>query len=121
MRRTATWALAALAVASSAGMTSACSSAKSVASDVKVSSCDAGSSGGKPVAKGEVKNSSSKDSSYAFRVSFTDSSGNHVTDGAVALSKVKAGETAQWDATGATGVKGNVTCKVENVARTAVP
>jgi hypothetical protein len=100
----------------------ACSSkSKDVAGDVSLSSCTADASGGRPKAAGSIHNTSSKDSGYAFRIEFKDSDGNKVSDGAVTVAKVKAGATASWDATGAASARGNLSCDVRGVPRTAVP
>ena len=118
------WRIATAALAALLTVTfgSGCSSNKKNASaDVTVTGCNADPGGGRPTADGEIKNHSSKDSAYAFRVTFTDSSGNKVTDGAVSVAKVDAGGTASWHADGVTGANGPLTCKVTNVARTAVP
>lgn len=99
-----------------------CSSGKKDASaDVHVTACTADPGGGKPTADGTIQNASSKDSAYAFTVTFSDSSGNKVSTGAVSVGKVTSGGQATWHTLGATNAKGPVTCTVGNVARTAVP
>jgi hypothetical protein len=106
------------------GLASGCSSGedkKDAAADVKVTSCTGDPGGGRPKAEGTIKNGTSKDSAYAFRVTFTDSSGNKVSDGAVTVAKVDAGGDATWDTSGVARAKGDVKCDVENVSRTAVP
>jgi hypothetical protein len=91
------------------------------AKDVKVAKCEADAGGGRPTASGSIANGSSKDSAYAFRVRFTDSSGNRVSEGAVTVAKVDAGGDATWRATGVARAKGPLTCDVTGVSRTAVP
>ena len=99
-----------------------CSSDKKNASaDVTVSRCEADPSGGRPTADGEIRNHSSKASGYAFRVTFTDASGNKVSDAATSVTKVESGGNATWHAEGVTGAKGPLKCRATNVARTAVP
>ena len=103
-------------------VTTGCSSsAKNAGADVSVSRCDADPSGGQPAAAGEITNHSSKDSGYAFRVTFVDTSGNKVSQGAGSVAKVPAGGTAAWTVGGLAGGKGPLTCEVTNVVRTAVP
>ena len=114
--------LAALACVALATSVVGCSSKdKDVAADVKVTSCAADAGGGRPTASGSIANGSSKDSAYAFRVRFTDASGNRVSDGAVTVAKVRAGGDATWHATGVARAKGALTCSVSGVTRTAVP
>ena len=111
-----------LAGLTAVALAGACSSAeKNAAADVTISSCSADPNGGRPTVAGEIRNHSSKDSGYVFRVTFTDSSGNKVSDGAVSVAKVDAGGTATWHAAGAASAKGPLTCKATNVVRTAVP
>ncbi len=96
------------------------SSSKSVSPDVTVSACRADPSGGRPTAEGNIVNHTSKASAYAFRVTFSDQSGNESSQGAVAVAKVEAGATAKWSTDGATSAKGTLTCKVTNLSRTSV-
>ena len=120
VRRCGAAALAGLALlAASAG----CSSEDDdkAAGDVKVTTCEADAGGGRPTASGSISNGSSKDSAYAFRVRFTDSSGNRVSEGAVTVAKVDSGGDATWKATGVARAKGPLTCEVSGVSRTAVP
>jgi hypothetical protein len=98
-----------------------CSSkAKNAAADVSVSQCQNGA-GGKPSAQGQITNTSSKASGYAFSVAFLDAAGNKVSEGPVSVAKVDSGGSAQWNVTGLAGANGPVTCKVNKVVRTAVP
>lgn len=106
-----------VAVAAGAGCSSA---AKNAGADVTVSRCEADPSGGQPAAAGEITNHSSKDSAYAFRVTFIDSAGNKVSEGATSVARVEAGGTASWTAGGLAGGKGPLTCEVSSVVRTAV-
>ena len=118
-RRVCVVALAALVTVALGGGCS--SNKKDAAADVTVTRCDTDPSGGQPTAEGNIRNRTSKDSAYAFRVTFTDASGNKVSDGAASVAKVDAGATATWHATGATGATGPLKCKATNVVRTAVP
>jgi hypothetical protein len=115
--------LPALAVTAALGamLAGGCSaSSDKVSSDVGVSACNADPAGGNPTAEGTIVNHTSKPSAYAFRVSFADSAGNESSQGAVAVARVEPGATAKWTSHGATGAKGPLTCKVTNLARTAV-
>ncbi len=112
-------ALAGLVTLMSAG---ACSSGqKNASADVTVSRCEADPGGGRPSVDGEINNHSSKASTYAFNVTFTDSAGNKVSNGAVSVARVDPGATARWHADGVASAKGPLQCKVGNVVRTAVP
>ncbi|MGH9280943.1 MAG: hypothetical protein ACRD12_22990 [Acidimicrobiales bacterium] len=105
-----------------AGVGAACSSAaKNASADVAVSRCEADPSGGQPSAAGEITNHSSKDSGYAFRVTFVDTAGNKVSEGAGGVARVPAGGTATWTVGGLAGGKGPFTCNISSVVRTAVP
>ncbi len=119
VRRTSVVAVAAL---TSIALLGGCSSdEKNADADVSVAACKADPGGGRPSADGSITNHSSKDSGYAFRVTFNDPAGNKVSDGAVTVSEVKPGATATWHADGAQSAKGPLTCAVTNVVRTAVP
>jgi cytoskeletal protein RodZ len=122
LRRTVAGAIVGLVAIAGAGVTG-CSSdkKKEAAKDVTVGDCKADPGGGRPTASGTITNHSSKDSAYAFRVEFDDASGNSVSEGAVTVAKVAHGADASWKATGARSAKGDVTCKVKDVTRTAVP
>jgi hypothetical protein len=97
------------------------SSSKSATKDITVSGCTSDPTGGQPKANGSIANHTSKASAYAFRVVFADTSGNTVSQGAVALKKVNSGANASWQTTGVAPVKGTVACKVSSVVRTAAP
>jgi hypothetical protein len=113
--------LAVLAAVLAAGFLGGCSSkSKNAAADVTVSQCQ-NPDGGKPSAQGDISNTSSKASGYAFSVAFVDAAGNKVSEGPVAVAKVESGGNAKWNVTGLAGATGPVTCKINNVARTAVP
>jgi hypothetical protein len=105
-------------VAMVGGCTKAGSSA---AKDVTVSACTADPGGGKPVARGEIHNTSSKASTYIIHVKFADSAGNGVGDGVATVGKVEAVGTATWNATGTQSARGPLTCSVASVTRTAAP
>jgi hypothetical protein len=119
VRRCGAAALACLALA--IGVVGCSSKDDGAAKDVKVTRCEADPSGGRPTASGSISNGSSKDSAYAFRVRFTDASGNRVSEGAVTVAKVHAGGDATWRATGVARAKGPLTCDLAGVTRTAVP
>jgi hypothetical protein len=122
VRAASTIATVALGALVAVTLGSGCSSNKKNASaDVTITRCDADPSGGRPTADGQITNHSSKSSAYAFRVTFTDSSGNKVSDGAASVGKVDAGGTATWHADGVANANGPLTCKATNVVRTAVP
>ena len=87
--------------------------------DVSVKSCTA-VPGEKPVAEGAIANATTKPSGYTFRVRFLDPAGNEVTQATNAVKRVEAGGSATWKALGASSANGPLTCKVENVTRTAV-
>jgi TRAP-type uncharacterized transport system substrate-binding protein len=100
----------------------ACTKAGSSAEkDVTVTACTADPSGGKPVASGEIHNTSSKASSYAIHIKFVDSAGNGVGDGATVVGKVDASGTATWNATGTQSANGPLTCSLKSVTRTVAP
>ncbi len=94
---------------------------ENVAADTTVTACTADPAGGRPYAEGRITNHSSKDSAYTFRVSFIDAVGNKVSEGAVAVANVEAGGSATWRTQGAADAKGPLVCKLESIARTAVP
>ena len=96
-------------------------SSDSESDDVVVTACNPAPAGGKPTASGTISNATSKASGYTFRVQFLDPSGNEVSQGATGVAKVDAGGTAKWDLEGATSANGPVTCKLNNITRTAVP
>jgi len=110
--------VAIVVVAMVGGCTKAGSSA---AKDVTITACTADPSGGKPVARGEIHNTSSEASTYAIHVKFVDSAGNGVGDGAAVVGKVDASGTANWDATGTQSANGPLTCSLDSVTRTAAP
>jgi len=93
----------------------------SAAKDVKVTACTADPSGGKPVARGEISNASSKASTYVIHVKFVDSAGNGVGDGVATVGKVDASGTATWNATGTQSARGPLKCSVASVTRTVAP
>jgi hypothetical protein len=88
---------------------------------VSVTACQSSPSGGHPVAAGKIDNHSSDASTYALSVVFLDKSGNRVSEGGAAVAKVSAGSTATWRATGLTGAKGPLRCKLSSVTRTIAP
>lgn len=94
---------------------------KNAAADVQVTACKADAGGGKPHAEGTIKNNSSKNSGYGFRIAFKDSAGNKVSDGAVTVGKVLSGQSATWSGDGASSANGDLSCDILGVTRTAVP
>ena len=115
----AIWAALLLGVA---GLLGSCSNSSSpAANDVTVTSCAANANGSRPVASGTVVNHSSKASTYAFTVTFYDSSGNKVSQGAASLGKVEPGATSTFTAGGVASAVGPLTCKVSSVVRTEAP
>lgn len=95
-------------------------STKSPEGDVAVTVCAADPGGGKPKAAGNIVNHTSKPSGYTFRVKFLDASGNEVSQVTNAVARVETNGTATWTATGGISAKGPLTCKLDNVTRTAV-
>jgi len=89
--------------------------------DVAVATCNADPDGGKPTASGRIVNDSSKTSNYVVRLRFNDSEGNAVSEGVAAVDDVDAGQTAEWELTGARSADGPVTCEVTDVSRTHLP
>ena len=98
-----------------------CTSSKTAAKDVSITSCKAGPNNGHPTAQGSIHNKSSDASGYLIHVKFKDSSGNGVGDGAATVAKVEPDATAKWRLTGTLNVKGPVNCELGTVKRTAVP
>jgi hypothetical protein len=103
------------------GLLAGCTSSKTAAKDVSITSCKAGPTGGHPTADGRILNHSSKSSAYTIHVKFKDSSGNAVGDGAAVVAKVDPDTTAKWHATGTLNAKGPVKCELSSVKRAAVP
>ncbi|PZR83167.1 MAG: hypothetical protein DLM65_02530 [Candidatus Aeolococcus gillhamiae] len=95
----------------------ACGTSKST-TDATVAECNADPGGGKPTAKGQVVNTSSKSSSFFLRIGFYDSSANKVSEGVDQVGSVDPGKGSPWQTTGATGAKGPLTCKVITLRRT---
>jgi len=108
------------AVAVAAVVLAGCGTSKST-SDATVSACNADPGGGKPTAKGEVRNTSSESSTFFLRIGFYDPSGNRVAEGVDTVGSVDPGGTGPWNTTGAVDAKGPLTCKVITLRRTAAP
>jgi hypothetical protein len=89
--------------------------------DVTVGVCAHDSTGGRPNAEGRIINNSSQDSAYAFRVTFIDTAGNKVSEGAVTVAKVPPGGQATWRTEGVTAARGPLVCDLSEISRTAVP
>lgn len=116
LRLTATAAIGGLALV-------ACSdegSSDSADDDVAVTAC-AAVPNGKPKAEGTIANRTTKASGYTFRVRFLDPAGNEVSQATNGVGRVDSGGTATWRAEGNSSANGPLTCKVENVTRTALP
>jgi predicted small secreted protein len=114
-------AIALTSVLLAAPLLAGCNSSKSAAKDVSITACTADPGGGRPNASGTIDNHSSKASSYALEITFYDSAGNQVSEGAATLGKVESGATAKFTSEGLTDAKGPVTCKVASVTRTIAP
>ena len=109
------------AVAASSGSGSKPGSGTSshpAANDVSVSSC-AVDSVGIPNAKGTIVNHSSGTSNYTFTISFLNSAGTVVAQGAGAESNIAPGQTVDFTAVGDNQASGALTCKVVDVSRFA--
>jgi len=89
--------------------------------DVAVKTCTPDPGGGKPTASGQIVNHSSKGSNYVIRLRFNDAEGNNVSEGVATVRDVEAGQTADWQLTGARSADGPVTCELRGVSRTHVP
>jgi hypothetical protein len=104
------------------GVIGGCTAAgSSAAKDVTVTACTPDPAGGHPVATGQIKNSSSKASSYIIHVKFVDAAGNGVGDGLATVGSVNAGGTATWRAVGTQSARGPLTCRLASVTRTVAP
>ena len=99
----------------------ACSAADDHKADAAITACTPGPDNGKPVASGQVTNSSSKTSNYSIRIGFYDASGNKITDGLDAVTGVEAGSSSPWSVTGLKSMNGAVDCRVAGVTRNVVP
>ncbi len=84
-----------------------------------VTSCVPGTGGEKPRAAGNVRNTSSKTSSFFIRIEFHDSDGNEVSEGVDTIADVEPGTVARFDIIGGNDAGGPVTCDVATVRRTA--
>ena len=89
--------------------------------DATVTNCEPGTDTEKPHAIGEVRNSSSKTSSFFIRIEFHDSDGNRLSEGVDTITDVEPGTTAPFNITGLADAKGSLTCEVGTVRRTAAP
>jgi hypothetical protein len=112
--------LAAVAAVAVLGL-GACSSGDGVDAEASITACTPGPNDGKPVAEGQVTNSSSKSSNYSVRVGFYDAADNKVTEGADVVTDVESGSASPFTVTGVGDVKGPVVCKVMGVTRSANP
>jgi hypothetical protein len=99
----------------------ACSSDSDVEAEASITACTPGPDNGKPVAQGQLTNSSSKSSNYSVRVGFYDSSDNRVTEGADVVTDVESGTASPFTVTGVGDMNGPVVCKVLGVTRSANP
>ena len=98
-----------------------CSSTDAAKKDVTITSCTAGTNGGRPIASGHIVNHSSKPSTYTIHVKFEDASGNNVADGVAAVARVDAGATANWHADGSAHANGPLHCSLASTTRTVAP
>jgi hypothetical protein len=110
-----------VALALALTLAAGCTSSDTAAKDVSISACTADPSGGQPVATGTIVNHSSKASTYAVDISFVDSSGNKVSEGAATVGKVEAGGTAVVHVQGVARANGPLTCRIARVSRTVAP
>jgi len=99
----------------------ACSSSSEKRADATVTACTPAPDDGKPVAEGQVTNSSSKTSNYTVRVGFYDGAGNKVTEGGDVVTDVEAASSSPWRVTAIGSMKGPVECRVMDVTRNADP
>ena len=89
--------------------------------DATITACTAGADNGRPVAEGQVTNSSSKSSNYTIRIAFYDASDNKVTEGADVVTGVEASSSSPWRVTGLGTMNGPPDCRVAGVTRNAAP
>ncbi len=101
--------------------TAACSAGTDYSADASITACTPAADGGKPVAEGQVTNSSTKTSNYSVRVSFYDASDNKVTEGLDAITSVEPGSSSPWRVTGLQSVNGPVDCRIGKVTRNVSP
>jgi hypothetical protein len=87
--------------------------------DATVTSCVPGTDTEKPRAAGEVRNTSSKTSSFFIRIEFHDPGGNRVSEGVDTITDVEPGTASPFNITGLAHAKGPLTCEVGTVRRTA--
>jgi hypothetical protein len=96
-------------------------SSKSAKDDVTITSCRGPAGSGKPTAAGRVLNHSSKTSTYAIRLKFTDAQHNTVSEGFAPVQSVDSKKTATWEITGVRSVNGSVQCTITGVSRINLP
>ena len=108
------------AVAIAGGILAGCGTSKSTA-DATVTACNADPNGGKPTAEGQVRNTSSKSSTFFIRLGFYDPSGNRVSEGLDSVGSVNPGQSGPFSITGAADAQGLLMCKVLTLRRTAAP
>jgi len=101
--------------------TAACKSSPEKLDDASITACTPGADDGRPVAEGQVTNSSSKTSSYSVRVNFFDEADNKVTEGVDVATDVEPGSSSPFRVTGVGTMKGAVDCRVSGVTRNAAP
>lgn len=99
----------------------ACSAGTDHRADATITACTPAADGGKPVAEGQVTNSSSKTSNYTVRIAFYDGSDNKVTEGLDAITSVEPGTSSPWRVTGLQSVNGPVDCRFSGVTRDVAP
>ncbi|MFD5922955.1 hypothetical protein ACFVYP_40790 [Kitasatospora sp. NPDC058201] len=85
------------------------------AGDVTVAGCEINDAKF-PVAHLEIRNNSSKVSTYFVTVEFTDPAGTCLGEGVTSSSAVAPGQLARTDTTAIVEVNGKITCHVDRVA-----
>ena len=110
-----------MALALGLTLAAGCTSSSTAAQDVSITACTADPSGGQPAATGTIVNHSSKASTYAVDITFVDSSGNKVSEGAATVGKVEAAGTATIHVQGVARATGPLTCRISRVSRTVAP
>ncbi len=109
-----------VAVAAASAAASACGAA-SPTDAATITNCVPGTDTDKPRAVGEVRNASSKRSSFFIRIEFHDSDGNRLSEGLDTITDVEPGATEPFEIQGVADARGPVTCEVATVRRTAAP
>lgn len=93
-----------------------CGSGKSA--EVAVTSCQSDANGGSPTASGTFLSHKGGEVGFTFDVVFRDGSGHEVSHQIVKIPRIGKDETQNWNATGLSFYKGEVTCTVHQVKKT---